>query len=515
MKGNRNLLTHRLLIIKLAAKGLQNTKFYAILLVFVMLVGIFGLSSAISSLMNDVIIRSTGRIATATTAPMAHKGEIRGVFIQCGTWSVPPDWDVIAQTLKDYKIDVVYGEFLSIHGGYYDSVYSDLGDIYGNQLGQALTALHSRGIEVHVSMDVVYVPKDSQTELQAIDSDGNPYPWTCPTKQATRAWIKNLVEELVTKYDIDGFMFDYIRYDSANICYGSECKAKFEEYLEETIVNWPGDFAPSGSRYKEFMEWRVIPITELVRDMRNWMLAIKPDLEFSVAAWTLFQDAPTYWRYWIGQDTADWVRNGYLDAVAPMMYTTNLNNLEDYILNDFKYMVGGPEGKVPLLPLITTGVESPVDPNAFKAVVDKVRSLGADGWIIWRYGGPGSAITPDIRDYLSLIDMPDVFSLRNIQVSTVETNATVTWTTDLLATSKVEYSTSPLFNASFEYKASLDFHYWNIDHIAGVLIEDNTPVTNHSITLTSLLPGTKYYFRVQSEGSGGIATSKVLTFTTG
>jgi len=516
MKGIRNPFTNRTPVIKLVVKEMQSTKFYAMLLVLVMLAGIFGISSVISSSMNDVIIKSTGNILTVPTAPLAYKSEIRGVFVHCATWSFLPDWDLIAQTCKDYKIDAIYGEFLSIHGGYYDSEYSDLADIYGNQLAQALDACHSRDIEVHVSMDVIYTPTSSQTELKSVDSNGNPYPWTCPIKQ--RTWTRNLVEELVTNYDIDGFMFDYIRYDVANICYCSECKAKFEGYLGESIdaSNWPpngGDFVSGGSRYNEFLEWRVTPITELVRDMRSWMLAIKPDLEFSVAAWTLFQDSPIYWRKFIGQDTADWINKDYLDVVAPMMYTSTVSNLEDYIQTSRKYFTGGEEGKISFIPFITTGVSSPIEPSAFKAIVDKCRSLGCDGWIIWRYGGPGCSLTPDITDYLSIIDMPDVFSLRNIQVYPNDTQTAITWITELPATSKVEYSTSPLFNASFELWHG-DFHYWDIDHVPGSLVQNNATVTNHSITLTDLSPDTKYYFRVQSEGSGGTTTSKVLTFTT-
>ena len=511
---NPKLLTHELQIIKLTVKRLRNTKFYAVFLISVMLVGIFSLYPAISSLMNDVIIRSTGRIATATTAPLTYKSEIRGVFVHAASM-VNPDWDVIAETLKQYKINVVYGEFLGFGGGYY-------GDSpYGDQLGLAIKALHSRGIEVHVAMTFFYVVPENHHELHAVNHNGNPYAyWISPTKQGTLDVIKTQLEEVATNYDIDGFMFDYIRYDNTAMCYSNESKAKFEQWLGETITNWPGDFAPEGPRYKEFMEWRTVPITEIVINVRDWLLAIKPDLEFSVAAWTLFQDSPTYWRYYIGQDTAYWVAKGYLDLVAPMMYTTKLtgpDSIEDYIQSSRKYMTGGIEGKVPLVALITTGTTSPVEPTSFKAVVDKVREMGADGWIIWRYGGPGDgqgSNSPDIRNYLSIIDVPDVFSVGNIQVSTSETQATITWNTDLPAISKVEYSTSPLFNASFKYSGMVDFHYWDIDHVAGTIVENNTTVTNHNITLTDLLPETKYYFRVQSEDSGGIATSKVLTFTT-
>jgi hypothetical protein len=64
MKGKRNILTHRLQIVACGRKRLENTKFWGTLLVLVIIAGIFSLSPAISSLMNDVVIRSTGKIST-------------------------------------------------------------------------------------------------------------------------------------------------------------------------------------------------------------------------------------------------------------------------------------------------------------------------------------------------------------------------------------------------------------------------------------------------------------------
>jgi hypothetical protein len=97
----RNILTRELQIIKIGTRDLQNTKFYAILLALVMLAGIFSLSSGISSLMNSVIIQSTGQISlqnitaksgywrdiqAAIDWVVAHGG-IGNVYIPEGTWN--------------------------------------------------------------------------------------------------------------------------------------------------------------------------------------------------------------------------------------------------------------------------------------------------------------------------------------------------------------------------------------------------------------------------------------------
>jgi uncharacterized lipoprotein YddW (UPF0748 family) len=511
-KGYRKLLTYESQITKLAVKELRNTKLYAIILISVMFVGIFILSPAISSLINDVTIRCTGRIATVPLSSRA-RSEIRGVFVHCMSLDGTADWDLIAQTCKDYKIDRIYSEMLSVRNTYYPSAYRP-NAVGRDELGLAIAACHARGMEFHLSMDVVYVPKDDQPELRAVDYLGNPYSWSCASNPAYRTLVKNLVEELATNYDIDGFMFDYIRWDDTeDICYCPYCKEEFQAWLGETITDWT-PFYPGGSRQNEFLEFRNVPITETVALIRDAMRAIKPNLEFSLAAWTYFEDCPMYWRKYLGQDTGDWIRNDYIDVVAPMMYTTSLSEIQDEVQTNFKYMTAGPEGKIPLLAFLDCTRKN--TPQSLKAEIDWIRTAGVDGWILWRYGGPGDGQesgAPDIRNYLSIVDMPDTFTLGNIQISTTDAEATITWTTDLPATSTVEYSTSPLFTASWELWRE-EFNYWDIDHVAGTLIENSTLVTDHSIILTDLLPETKYYFRVQSQDPSGTATSEILTFTT-
>ena len=514
----RYLFTYKMSMIKMVVKELQSAKIYAILLVSVMLVGALSLSLAISSLMNDVIIRSSGRIATATIAPIAYKSEIRGMFVHSMSM-INPDWDLIAQTCADCGINLVVIEATGNNWAHY---HSNIIPYESEELAPAIAACHARGIKLHAAMNVMLsaYEGDGQQRRVVLD-DGSTANWLCPTKQASRDLVKAIVKEIATNYDIDGFMFDYVRYDTDRMCLCEECHQKFVEDTGLTDVNWRSDVVPGGRYHKEFMEWRVNPITELVGDMRSWMLATKPDLEFSVAAWNIVYEGgtayPTYWRYWIGQDTGYWIKQGWVDWVAPMSYTDSVTATRNTVMNWQSYHLGGEEGIIPLVVFLDTCVDSVTPPSVFKDKVEAVRDMGADGWIIWRYGGPGDGAgssAPDIRNYLSIIDMPDVFSLENIQVSSGDTEATITWTTDLPATSKVEFNTSSLFNASFRYASPVDFHYWDTDHIAGTIIENNTPVTNHSIMLTDLSPATKYYFRVQSEGSGGTATSKVLTFIT-
>lgn len=509
-----------------------NQRTRATLIVFmIMLLGIFSLSSVLSAVTRDVVIFNTVRISTPMGLQSGYRSEIRGVFLHSATFSFDHDWNVIAQTLAAYKITDVYVEFGSPFTTYHPSNVPGV-KWWGNrdEVAEAIAAFHPLGIRVHYTMDVLTEVQVSQDfGFKSMDYNLVPTDWASPTRTHDR--IISVVEDVARRYAIDGFMFDYIRYEySTNdngqgiggdgITFDPEARAQFSQWLAnnglQPITTWPGPFAPGGARNGEFMEWRTQPITDLVRDIRSAMLAIKPDLAFSIASWTLFGNAPTYWRYWLGQDTAYWVAQDYLDQVAPMMYTSTLtgpDSIEDYVTNTYEYTTGCSEGKVQFTPFITTGIESPETVSAFVGVVNKVRSMGADGWIIWRYGGPGidsSGELFDIRPYLNAVSLPDTFVLGNIEV----TGSTISWTTSLPATSKVEYSRNPLFNASEKYSPEVDFHYWDVDYVGGFITQNGTAVIAHSITLTGLMPSTKYYFRVQSVGSGGTATSAVLTFNT-
>jgi len=64
MKTIRKPFTRKLQIINVAVKGLQNTKFHTMILILVIFTGIFSLSLATSLLMNSIIIRNSGAIAT-------------------------------------------------------------------------------------------------------------------------------------------------------------------------------------------------------------------------------------------------------------------------------------------------------------------------------------------------------------------------------------------------------------------------------------------------------------------
>jgi len=472
-----------------------------------------------ANLMSNTIIGNRGTIIIPTITfrdyPTAYQSEIRGVFIHAYN-TLYPNWTQITEVCDTYGINVIVIEALGNNFARYPSNIIPSTD-YG-LLPEGIIEAHKHGIKFYVSMNVLMSAYGGDgVDRRCVKSDGSEVNWMCPTKNASRELLKAIVQELFTKYpEIDGFMFDYIRYDSGDVCYCDECKARFIRDTGLTDVNWPLDVVEGGKYWKEFLEWRVKPVNELVQLIRKWILEVKPDCEFSAAVWSWLPEAPAYWRKWIGQDADYWVAQDWLDWVAPMIYTDNITSLKKFLTAFMDKMVAGPEGKIPIVPFIDTCVDSVSTPENFQQRVAKLRELGADGYIIWRYGGPGDGQgsgAPDIRPYLEGLNSESTFSIKNLAVSLSGAQATIAWSTDQSTSGMVEYSEYPLFNASIEFDPSADMNYWRVTYTAGTVLEANSTATIHVITIRNLKRGGTYYFRVKSNGPSGTVTTKVLNFT--
>lgn len=84
--------------------------------------------------------------------------------------------------------------------------------------------------------------------------------------------------------------------------------------------------------------------------------------------------------------------------------------------------------------------------------------------------------------------------ISNIATSNItQTSVTITWTTDIPATSRVIYDTTSHPDISGQVAP-------NFGYAASTQESDLNKVTSHSVNISGLNPGTKYYFRVLSQG---------------
>jgi len=127
-----------------------------------------------------------------------------------------------------------------------------------------------------------------------------------------------------------------------------------------------------------------------------------------------------------------------------------------------------------------------ISPGAFSGSITK------EGYATYNFSGTmASGQTVTINAALN----PILPVISNIVVSGITKNsATITWTTDQLADSLVEYGTTTSYGSS---------------------LKDSILTTSHTILLSNLIPATTYHFKVTSTNSYGFSSSSGdLTFVT-
>ena len=187
-------------------------------------------------------------------------------------------------------------------------------------LAYAIEECHKRGMQLHAWL--VTIPLGDVAHVRAHGKHSLPAkrPHQCtrfkgawymePSHPATAAHLSALVEEIVTRYDIDGIHFDYIRYPEGNATY------------------------PDGSLYNRNRrgmskaDWRRSNITHLMSTLYAKVKSLKPWVCVSAATLGKHDDTSRYSSYgWnayhtVNQEAKEWMRTGIVDAIFPMLYYT-------------------------------------------------------------------------------------------------------------------------------------------------------------------------------------------------
>jgi len=122
-------------------------------------------------------------------------------------------------------------------------------------------------------------------------------------------WIYDVVKDVVSRYDIDGLHWDYLRYPARDSGYNETAIKRFNEELGRTGRPRPDD--------PQFCEWRRRQVTDFLRWANAEMFEIKPTLVLSAAVFANYDDSYGY-RF---ADWAEWNREGILDICMPMNFS--------------------------------------------------------------------------------------------------------------------------------------------------------------------------------------------------
>lgn len=301
------------------------------------------------------------------------------------------DWEKTAQELADAGFNAIIPNMLWGGIAFYRSdvlpVASSVEE-YGDQIAAAVAACKKRGIETHiwkVCFNASNAPAEFLAEMRAqgrlqISLDGEESPWLCPSHPANLELERAALEEVATKYDVDGIHLDYIRYPDDQHCFCDGCKERFSaEYERKTgrkLDNFPTCVRDDKAIRAAFDEWRRSHITSLVRSIRKTLDEKRPNVALSAAVFSGIDSA----KRSVAQDWVGWIDEGLLDFVCPMDYTSDAAGFGATVRGQLD-AVGGRTPVYPGIGMTATGISMSAEEVALQ--VEEARKAGADGFTIF------------------------------------------------------------------------------------------------------------------------------------
>lgn len=218
-------------------------------------------------------------------------------------------------------------------------------------LDMVLRLAHERGIRVHAWMNVYLVagwksvPDDNvvyrHPDWVSVNPRGVPMNELSRSQQdrnrvegvflepGNGAVVHNflaIVDEVVTRYPVDGIHLDYIRYPLMDVGYSEAMRAGFRRltgvdplellHNREFLVQERGE-AGFMQLQRQWWGFKADQVSALVKNVSLLCRSRRPGIVISAAV----KPEPHLAFAQAGQDWTRWVREGWIDVAAPMMYS--------------------------------------------------------------------------------------------------------------------------------------------------------------------------------------------------
>ena len=289
--------------------------------------------------------------ATAYTTP---KREFRSAWVAtvwCLDWPETQAYGTVAEqkqkeqlnrmldSLKNNNFNAINFQVRSMCDAFYESSYEPWSSYLTGTRGQvptydplayAVEQCHKRGMECHAWVNPY---RYSSNGIDQWDSQGNPkdvalrqsglllkagnYVILDPARDETIERIVNVCKEIITKYDVDGILYDDYFYPD-----GITSDSSAEDYNE-----WK-----NAGTTLSFADWRRDNVNRMVKAVYNMIQATRPEVRFGISpAGVAGTSAPNYglsrcpagsdWQYnGIFSDPLAWLNDKSIDYISPQVY---------------------------------------------------------------------------------------------------------------------------------------------------------------------------------------------------
>ncbi len=229
--------------------------------------------------------------------------------------------------------------------------YGEYGDDY---IAALIAEADKRGIDVHAWLHTFNAGNISHLSDQInpswlVENYGgntlhpNPYGgsyYLDPSNPEVLSFIGSMIDEIAEDYDFAGIQLDYIRYYDNNYTTAPIRESGFSDYANEAFkdaYDLTGDVRTlilDPLVREQWFEWRQNVITHAVKTFSGSIRSIDSSLVVSADVIGDINAAKnTYMQDWL-----TWVRLGYIDLLAPMIYTSSVDRVDNLSETIFEQM---------------------------------------------------------------------------------------------------------------------------------------------------------------------------------
>ncbi len=296
-------------------------------------------------LMAVVLIALIAVPAIAATDPAEYR--MSWVYGFNSEFATPSATTTTVNTLANNNFNVIVPEIRKNGDAYYNSSYeplaSDVSAGY-DPLADILTKAHAKNMQVFGWIVTYRIWGKGLTappthiwtlhpEWALIDNTGKNYVGSYhnldPGVPGVENYIVGIVKDVVTRYPtLDGFNFDYIRYDSTAVGYNTISKARFHaEYGVDPPTSTASPY------WANWSTWKRKQVTDLVKRCYLEAIYINPQIKMSTdtIGWmggnpnTDFTGTRCYSE--VCQDHKKWMEDGIIDLDILMNYKRDWTGL--------------------------------------------------------------------------------------------------------------------------------------------------------------------------------------------
>jgi uncharacterized lipoprotein YddW (UPF0748 family) len=333
--------------------------------------------------------------------------EVRGVWLSRFDWATQADIVALMESIASAGFNLVYFQVRGEADAYYRSAHEPWALRFGGntQLGRdpgwdplrvALDAAHARGLQLHAWINAftgwqrATPPPESDPrhaflqhpEWAMVHQNGTPMPystdyrWLTPGHPGVRHRLAAVAADIARSYAVDGVHLDYIRYPDRNHSYDSASLAGY-------------DAARAAEPALTYDQFRRRMVTDAVRLVADSVRAARPAARVSAAVWGIYDPRPGWGPHSSGmndrlQEARVWAAQGYVDALAPMVYWGIKPTYGEHL--DFRFLVDDHVQGIPTRHVYVGITAQNHGITEISNQIEYARTAGAKGVVIFSAG---------------------------------------------------------------------------------------------------------------------------------